>query len=99
MTAPLDTAKATTRKAKPRGVLTDKAVSLAKPQDRAYKLTDGNGLYLMFNPTGSKLWRWKYRASRKEKLMALGSYPAVMLTQACKDRDAARQKLAQDLDP
>lgn len=99
MTEPLDTAKATTRKAKPRGVLTDKAVSLAKPQDRAYKLTDGNGLYLMVNPTGSKLWRWKYRASGKEKLMALGSYPAVTLTQARKDRDAARQKLAQDLDP
>ena len=26
-------------------------------------------------PAGSKLWRWRYWADGKEKLMALGEYP------------------------
>jgi integrase len=87
------------RQAKPRGLLTDKAVSQAKPKEKPHKLTDGNGLYLLVTPAGSKLWRWKYRVSGVEKLMALGAYPAVPLTQARKARDAARQQLAQDVDP
>lgn len=92
-------AKRVTRKAKPRGVLSDRAARLAKPQDKPYKLTDGNGLYLLVNPSGSKLWRYKYRAAGKEKLMALGAYPAVALTDAREARDAATKKLAKALDP
>jgi integrase len=87
------------RQAKPRGALTDKAVSLAKPKEKPHKLTDGNGLYLLVTPAGSKLWRWKYRVSGVEKLMALGAYPDVALSQARKARDSARQQLAQDIDP
>jgi hypothetical protein len=33
---------------------------------------DREGLFLLVNPSGSKLWRWRYRAGGKEKLMALG---------------------------
>ncbi|WP_454883900.1 Arm DNA-binding domain-containing protein [Sphingomonas oryzagri] len=29
--------------------------------DRAYKMGDGNGLYLLVSPTGSNTWRYKYR--------------------------------------
>lgn len=88
-----------TRKAKPRGVLTDTTVRQAKPADAAYKLADGNSLYLLVNASGSKLWRWKYRAGGKEKLMALGIYPDVSLTEAREGRDAARKQLAKDIDP
>ena len=79
------------RKAKPRGALTDTTVKQAKPADAPYKLADGNSLYLMVNTSGSKLWRWKYRAGGKEKLMALGIYPDVSLTEAREARDAARK--------
>jgi integrase len=101
MTALSSTASKPTnrRVAKPKGALTDKAANLAKPRDAAYKLTDGNGLYLLVNPTGSKLWRWKYRVGGKEKLMALGQYPDVSLLQARAARDAARKQLAADVDP
>ncbi len=88
-----------TRKAKPRGALTDTSVRQAKPADAAYKLADGNSLYLMVNSSGSKLWRWKFRVGGKEKLMALGAYPDVSLTEAREARDAARKKLAKDIDP
>ena len=90
---PDTTIKQATRTAKPRSALTDKTVSNAKPKDKPYKLTDGNGLYLLVNPTGSKLWRWKYRHGGKEKLLALGVYPAVKLGEARERRAAARQQL------
>jgi integrase len=89
----------TQRKAKPRGVLTDTKVKQAKAAEKAHKVTDGNGLYLMVNPGGSKLWRWKYRVGGKEKLMALGMFPDVSLTEARDARDAARKKLAKNIDP
>lgn len=57
------------RKATP---LTDTAIKVAKPRDKAYKLTDGQGLYLEVMPNGSKLWRLKYRYAGKEKRLAVG---------------------------
>lgn len=84
------------RKATP---LTDTAIKVAKPRDKAYKLTDGQGLYLEVMPNGSKLWRLKYRYAGKEKRLAVGAYPAVPLQQARRRRDEARQQLAEGIDP
>ncbi len=47
--------------------LTALAVRKAKPRDKPYKLFDERGLFLLVNPTGSKLWRFKYRFGKKEK--------------------------------
>ena len=79
--------------------LTDTAVKKAKPGPKPTKLTDGRGMYLLVNPTGSKLWRWKYRVLGKEKVMALGAYPDVSLAQARDSLDAARKLLANGADP
>ncbi len=35
--------------------LTDTAIKKAKPSDKPVKLSDGKGMYLLVNPTGSKL--------------------------------------------
>jgi integrase len=51
------------------------------------------------SPTGSKLWRYKYRYGGKEKRLALGSYPDVKLGEARRKRDAARVQLNEGLDP
>jgi len=59
--------------------LTDTAVRNTKPRDKAFKLFDGGGLFLMVNPNGSRYWRLKYRIKGKEKLLALGVYPDVSL--------------------
>ena len=58
-------------------VLTDTAIKRSRPADKPYKLADGKGLYLLVNPSGGKLWRWKYRFEGKEKLMPLGAYPVL----------------------
>ena len=79
--------------------LTDTAIKKVKPTDKPVKVSDGKGLYLLVNPTGSKLWRWKYRAAGKEKVMALGAYPDVSLTQAREGLENARKALAAGSDP
>jgi integrase len=79
--------------------LTDRAIRNAKPDDRAVRLFDGGGLYLEIAPSGGKWWRFKYRFGGKEKRLSLGVYPAVPLTAARKRRDAARELLADGLDP
>lgn len=79
--------------------LTDKAVNTAKPQDKPYKLADGQGLYLLVNPRGSKLWRIKYRVEGKEKTLSLGAYPDLSLAKARQRRTEARALLADGIDP
>ena len=79
--------------------LTDTAIKKAKPGAKSSKLSDGKGLYLLVSPAGSKLWRWKYRVLGKEKVLALGAYPAVSLAQAREGQDKARKMLATGNDP
>ncbi|HTI00673.1 MAG TPA: integrase arm-type DNA-binding domain-containing protein [Acidisoma sp.] len=81
-------------------VLTDTAIRNAKPKDnKPYKVADSQGLYLLVNPTGSKLWRVKYRMNGVERKLALGAYPEITLAEARAARDAARKQLAHTIDP
>jgi len=79
--------------------LTDTEIRRTKSAERPYKLSDSGGLHLLIKPTGGKLWRWKYRFNGAEKLMALGRYPEISLSDARERRDAARKRLANGLDP
>lgn len=51
--------------------LTDTAIRNAKPKEKPYK---SQGLYLLVNPRGSKLWRIKYRMNGVERKLALGPH-------------------------
>ena len=55
--------------------LTDTAIKRSRPAEKPYKLADGKGLYLLVNPSGSKLWRWKYRHRRQGKAHAFRRVP------------------------
>ncbi|MDH7974808.1 integrase arm-type DNA-binding domain-containing protein [Sphingomonas sp. AR_OL41] len=79
--------------------LTDAAIRNAKPKDKPYKVADSQGLYLLVNPRGSKLWRVKYRMNGAERKLALGAYPEITLAEARTARDVARKQLAHDVDP
>lgn len=79
--------------------LTDYALKTAKPKEKAYKLTDGRGLFVLITPMGSKLFRQKYRIDGKEKLLALGAYPEVSLKDARQRCDEARQLIQAGEDP
>ena len=63
--------------------LSDSACRSAKPTDRAYKLFDGDGLYLLVQPNGRKGWRLRYiKPDGREGLTSFGSYPVVGLADA-----------------
>ena len=65
--------------------LSDVQCRKAAPREKAYKMADGQGLYLHVSSTGHKSWRLKYRFGGKEKLLTIGPYPEVSLGDA---RDA-----------
>jgi integrase len=71
----------------------------AKPEAKAYTLNAGSGLFLEVMPNGSKRWRFRYFFMDKEKMLSMGLYPDVGLQAAAKARDAARQLLAQGINP
>lgn len=79
--------------------LTDIKVRTAKPMEKQYKLTDGNGMHLLVHPNGSKYWRLQYRFGGKQKMLALGVYPDVSLADARARREEARKLLANSIDP
>lgn len=62
------------------------------------KHSDGGGLYLHVKSSG-KYWRLAYRFADKQKTLALGVYPEVSLLKARKRREAARELLAEGIDP
>ncbi len=59
--------------------LTTLQIQQAKPKERAHKLMNGNGLFLLVMIKGSKYWRASYRYNKKQKTLALGVYPDVSL--------------------
>ncbi|HCE6774640.1 integrase [Pseudomonas aeruginosa] len=83
----------------PENLLTDLKIKSVKPTERAYKLSDGGGLFLLVKPSGGKLWRWKYRIDGKENLFAIGTFPKVSLAQARAARDTARSLIRQGIHP
>ncbi|MBY8286984.1 integrase domain-containing protein [Vibrio fluvialis] len=87
-------AKITTR-------LTDKDIKSAKPKDKEYNLFDGDGLRLRIKPNGSRQWIFNYYKpiTGKRANLSLGRYPDLSLANARKNAMAARELLAQGIDP
>lgn len=79
--------------------LTDVAIRNAKPGEKAIKLADGADMFLLVTPAGGKLWRLKYRTGGREKLLVIGAYPEIGLSEARKRREDARALIAQGQDP
>ena len=79
--------------------LTDSQVRKARPKEKAYKLADGGGLYILIQKNGSKYWRQKYRFGGKEKTISHGVYPEVTLKKARLKREEARRLLSDGIDP
>lgn len=80
--------------------LTDTAIRNAKPNpEKAFKLQDEKGLYLLVNPNGAKYFRYNYRFAGKRKTLALGVYPTTTLKEAREKRDTAKKQLDGGIDP
>ncbi len=79
--------------------LKDLEIKYAARRSRDYKLFDGEGLYVLVRPGGSKLWRFKYAFNGKEKTLSFGKYPAISGAAARQMRSDAKVLLAKGIDP
>ena len=79
--------------------LTDTAIKNAKPKDKDYRLTDGQGLYILIKPNGAKWWRFDYSFEGKRLSLSLGIYPQVSLANVRLKANQARIDIANGLNP
>lgn len=62
--------------------LTDVQVKSLKSQEKPYKVTDKDGLYIHVSKTGFKSWRRDYRFNGKRQTITIGVYPFISLKEA-----------------
>ena len=79
--------------------LSDTSIRNSKSRQKQYKLFDGQGLFVLIHPNGSKYFRYRYKFEGKEKVMALGVYPETTLKEAREKRLEAQRLVKDGLDP
>ena len=79
--------------------LTDTSIRNSKSRQKQYKIFDGQGLFVLIHPNGSKYFRYRYKFEGKEKVMALGVYPETTLKEAREKRLEAQRLVKDGLDP
>lgn len=79
--------------------LSEAACRNARPQEKAYRLADGAGLFLVVAPGGAKTWRFFYRDGERVVGHTIGRYSDVGLADARRERDKLKGLRAQGLDP
>ncbi|ADI30178.1 tyrosine-type recombinase/integrase [Methylotenera versatilis] len=81
-------------------LLDDLTIKAAKPKAKQYTLRDGNGLFLLVHPNGSKYFQLRTTLHNKRKLIQLGTYPALSLSEARdQSRDKRKQVKVEHIDP
>lgn len=80
-------------------MLTDVAIRRARSGPKPYKMVDGQGMHVLIQPNGSKLFQYRYRLAGKPKTASLGRYPEVGLREARERLAEARKLVAQGIDP
>jgi integrase len=95
--------------------LTDAAAHNKKPDpDKRIEIHDGNGLYLVIQPSGAKSWAYRYRIDGKSRKLTLGTLlnpdakpdtdasgdlPALSVTEARQRASGASVKVQRGIDP
>lgn len=82
-------------------MLTDTKLRTVKPQEKAFKLADRDGLYVMVLPSGTVSFRYDYRLNGRRETLTIGKYgPAgISLAEARELCLAAKKQVAQGQSP
>ena len=84
---------------KPTNQLTELSIKQAKPKDKQYKLTDGEGMYLRVYPNGSKYWQLQFWFEGKQKILSFGVWPEISLKEARDKRFVAKKIIKEGINP
>lgn len=79
--------------------LTETQVKNAKAALAPYKLTEPGGLFLLVQPSGTKLWRYRFTLNGVEGMLALGRYPDITLKRVRELHQDARKLVASGINP
>ncbi|MDP1659526.1 MAG: Arm DNA-binding domain-containing protein, partial [Methylotenera sp.] len=80
-------------------LLDDLTIRAQKAKLKGYTLRDGNGLFLLVHPNGSKYFQLRTTLHGKSKLVRLGVYPNLSLSEARIKSIEAIKLIEADLDP
>lgn len=72
-------------------------LSTAKPREIGDSAT--TGLYLRISTGGRKIWRYRYRLNEKTRVITLGDYPDLSLSEARSKATAYKAKVSKGNDP
>ncbi len=81
--------------------LSNAQIQKATAKEKAYKLSDGEGLYLYISKTGVKSWRMDYvkPTNKKRATITIGQYPIISLADARKQKIEIKRLLTEGIDP
>ena len=82
-----------------KNLLKDIAIRNAKAADKVYRLSDGEGLYILIKPNGAKWWRFDYTYSSIRNTLSLGVYPSASLSDARREAEKARSCISNGINP
>lgn len=79
--------------------LTDTEIKKSIAKNKIYKLSDGNGLYVVIKTNGTKFFRYDFIFGGKRRSMSFGVYPGTTLKEARDKRDEARKQIENNINP
>jgi integrase len=79
--------------------VSDSILAAKKPKASPYKVSVAKGLFLLVMPTGSKLWRLRYKWQGKDQLLSLGEFPVVDGKMAYAQWLTAQRQLLDGINP
>ena len=79
--------------------LDEAALLAAEPRSKPYKLAVGRSVYLLVQPSGSKLWRVDVRRNGLRTTLSLGIFPQASLAEAMAERDRIFSQVRMGINP
>ncbi len=80
-------------------MLTKQQIEAIKPQEKLFKTSDGDMLYIFTSPTGKKSWKVLYTFNGKKGTATIGDYPTISIKDARLKRDEIKLMLASGMSP
>jgi len=77
----------------------DSVYRAAKPQDKDHMINDGDGLWMIIKPSGTKLWQFVFTFNKCRGKVSIGIYPNVSLSLAREKAAISRDNVTNGIDP